>query len=176
MTEKPTRFSNGDNCMLIHSGSTSNILIRPCKVSCRTTKRRYLSVLYILSGSDWKKSSRKMFPKKSHTVKFAQRIKNKKTRRKFSVSRAKFCVFFKSSTFSAFSDTHRERLVFYSVQYRNGWLAAPDLFHMFRQSIKFYTFHYQYRCLKNVIHQIESKNGWLLLSASFTAKFGLVFA
>ena len=107
-----------------------------------------------------------MFPKKSHTVKFAQRIKNKKTRRKFSVSRAKFCVFFKSSTFSAFSDTHRERLVFYSIQYRNGWLAAPDLFHMFRQSIKFYTFHYQYRCLKNVIHQIESKNGWLLLSTS----------
>ena len=98
-----------------------------------------------------------MFPKKSHTVKFAQRVKNKKTRRKFSVSRAKFCVFFKSSTFSAFSDTHRERLVFYSIQYRNGWLAAPDLFHMFRQSIKFYTFHYQYRCLKNVIHQIESK-------------------
>ena len=29
--------------------------------------------------------------------------------------------------------------------------------------------------MKNVIHQIDSKNGWLLLSASFTAKFGLVF-
>ena len=62
-----------------------------------------------------------------------------------------------------------------SVQYRNGWLAASDLFQMFTQSIKFYTFHYQYKCLKNVIHQIDSKNGWLLLSASFTAKFGLVF-
>ena len=44
---------------------------------------------------------------------------------------------------------------------------------MFTQSIKFYTFHYQYRCLKNVIHQIDNKNGWLLLSASFAAK--LVF-
>ena len=36
------------------------------------------------------------------------------------------------------NDTHRERLqVFYSVQYKNGWLAASDLFHMFTQSIKF---------------------------------------
>ena len=65
--------------------------------------------------------------------------------------------------------------MFYSIQYKNGWLAASDLFDMFTQSIKFYTFHYQYRCLKNVIHQIDSKNGWLLLSARFTAKFGLVF-
>ena len=73
------------------------------------------------------------------------------------------------------NDTHRERLVFHSIQYRDGWLAASDLFHMFTQSIKFYTFHYQCRCLKNVVHQIDSKNGWLLLSASFTAKFGLVF-
>ena len=73
------------------------------------------------------------------------------------------------------NDTRREQLVFHSIQYRDGWLAASDLFHMFTQSIKFYTFHYQCRCLKNVIHQIDSKNGWLLLSASFTAKFGLVF-
>ena len=33
----------------------------------------------------------------------------------------------------------------------------------------------EYRYLKNVIHQIDSKNEWLLLSASVTAKFGLVF-
>ena len=32
--------------------------------------------------------------------------------------------------------------VFYSVQYKNGCFAAPDFFHMFTQSIKFYTFHY----------------------------------
>ena len=70
---------------------------------------------------------------------------------------------------------NRERLAFHSIQYRNGCLAASDLFNMFTQSIKFYTFHYQYRCLKNVIHQIDSKNGWLLLLARFTAKFGLVF-
>ena len=54
-----------------------------------------------------------------------------------------------------FNDTHRERLMFHSIQNRNGWLTASDLFDMFTQSIKFYTFHYQYRCLKNVIHQIE---------------------
>ena len=71
--------------------------------------------------------------------------------------------------------THREILMFHAIQSRNGWLAASDLFDMFTQSIKFYTFHYQYRCLKNVIHQIDSKNGWLLLSTSFTAKFGLDF-
>ena len=73
------------------------------------------------------------------------------------------------------NDTHRERLVFHSIQYRNGWLAAFHLFRMFTQSVKFYTFHYQYRYLKNVIHQIGKKNGWMLLSASFTAKFWLVF-
>ena len=32
-----------------------------------------------------------------------------------------------------------------------------------------------YRCLKNVIHQIDSKNEWLLLSVTFTAKLKLVF-
>ena len=73
------------------------------------------------------------------------------------------------------NDTHRERLMFHLIQYINGWLAASDLIDMLTQSIKFYTFHYQYRGLKNVIHQIDSKNGWLLFSASFTAKFGLVF-
>ena len=30
-------------------------------------------------------------------------------------------------------------------------------------------------CLKNVLHQIDSKNEWLLLSASFTANYGLAF-
>ena len=54
-------------------------------------------------------------------------------------------------TFSV-NDTHTEGLVFHSIQYRNGWMVASDLFDMFTQSIKFYTFHYQYRCLKNVIH------------------------
>ena len=36
-----------------------------------------------------------------------------------------------------FNDTHGEA-VFYSVQYKNGYLASSDLFHMFIHSIKFY--------------------------------------
>ena len=70
------------------------------------------------------------------------------------------------------NDTHRERLMFHSIQYRNDWLAAYDLFDMFKNSIKFYTFHYQYRCLKNVIHQIDSKNAWLLLLANLPQNLG----
>ena len=42
------------------------------------------------------------------------------------------------------NDTHSERLMFHSIQYRNRWLAASDLFDMITLSIKFYTFHYQY--------------------------------
>ena len=37
--------------------------------------------------------------------------------------------------------------VLYSIQYKNGCLAASNLFHLFTQSIKFYTFHYH--VLKN---------------------------
>ena len=34
----------------------------------------------------------------------------------------------------------------YSVQYKNGWLAASDLFDIITQSIKFYyTFYYKVR-------------------------------
>ena len=42
---------------------------------------------------------------------------------------------------SIINDTHREKLR-YSVQYKNGWLAASDLFDVFTQSIKFYEFHH----------------------------------
>ena len=71
-----------------------------------------------------------------------------------------------------FKGTHRERLVFHSIQYRNGWLAASDLFDMFTQSIRFYTFHYQYRCLKFVIHQIDCLKVRLLLSANLRQNLG----
>ena len=76
------------------------------------------------------------------------------------------------------NDTHREKLLFYSIQYKNGCLTASDLFRVFTQSVKFYTFnHYILRIqmFENVIHQIDSKNESLLLSAIFMAKFGLVF-
>ena len=72
------------------------------------------------------------------------------------------------------NNTHREKLCFYSIQHKNVCLAASDLFNMFSQSIKFFAFHYH--VLKSgdncMVHQIDSKNEWLLLPASFTAKFG----
>ena len=37
---------------------------------------------------------------------------------------------------SSIDDTHKEKL-FYSIQYKNDWLAASDLFDMFTQLIKF---------------------------------------
>ena len=53
-----------------------------------------------------------------------------------------FNVYIDSNTFpNGLNDTHREKL-FYSVQDKNGCLAASDLFHMFTQSVKFYTFYY----------------------------------
>ena len=46
------------------------------------------------------------------------------------------------------------------------------------KSVKFYTFHYhvlRVQKFENVIHQIDNKNEWLLPSASFMSKFGLIF-
>ena len=40
------------------------------------------------------------------------------------------------------SDPLSLKTKFYSNQYKNGCLAASDLFHVFTQSIKFYTFYY----------------------------------
>ena len=75
------------------------------------------------------------------------------------------------------NDTHREKLCFTQFSKKNGWLAASDLFHVFTLSIKFYTFHYDVlmfeKCDSSNIQ--GSKNEWLLLSASFAAKFGLVY-
>ena len=63
----------------------------------------------------------------------------------------------------------REKLCFTQFSTRMSvCLIASGLFDMFTQSV-------DHKCLKNVIHQIDSKNEWLLLSASFAEKFGLVF-
>ena len=59
-------------------------------------------------------------------------------------------------------------------------MVASDIFLTFSSS-DVYTINYvllillSYRCLKNVIHQTDSKNEWLLLSVTFTAKLELVF-
>ena len=76
------------------------------------------------------------------------------------------------------NDTQRGRTMFYAVPYRNEWLAASDLFDMFTQPIKFYyTFHYHVLRVQmsEKRDSSNSRNEWLLLPASFTAKLGLVF-
>ena len=59
-----------------------------------------------------------------------------------------------------------------------GWLPLIPLICLHNQlSLIIHSIipYYKYRYLKNVIHQIDSENEWLLLPASLTAKFGLVF-
>ena len=84
------------------------------------------------------------------------------------------------------TEKNEGKTVFYSIQYKNGNLPGFELFHMFTQSIKFYhrTIIVLYiplshikerRCWKKVSHQIDSKNVWVIFSASCTAKFELVF-
>ena len=53
-----------------------------------------------------------------------------------------FNFYIDSNTFpNGLNDTDREKM-FYSIQCKNGCLAASDLFHLFKQSVKFYTFYY----------------------------------
>ena len=68
--------------------------------------------------------------------------------------------------------------MFYSIHYKNDCLSASDLFiclHNQLSSIYPLSRIKEYRCWKNLIHQIDSKNEWLHVSASFTAKFWLAF-
>ena len=77
----------------------------------------------------------------------------------------------------SFNDTEKNSILLTSVK---EWLLGflwPffKCFHNQLRSIHSVTRIKEHWCLKNVIQQIDSKNEWLLLSASFTAKFGLVF-
>ena len=63
-------------------------------------------------------------------------------------------------------DTHKEKL-FHSIQSQKCLQNQLSSIHSITRIKK-------YRCLKNAIHQIDIKNEWLLLSASFTPKFGLI--
>ena len=53
-----------------------------------------------------------------------------------------------------------------------GWLLLTFFICLHNQVILIPLSH---RCLKNVIHQVYSKNEWLLLSVTFTANLELVF-
>ena len=57
-------------------------------------------------------------------------------------------------------------------------MAASDLFLVFTQSVTFYTFHHhvlRVQIFEKFDSSNRSKNEWLFLSVSFTAKFELVF-
>ena len=54
----------------------------------------------------------------------------------------------------------------------DGWLILTFFICLHNQLSSVDSIH-SIRCLKNVIQKIDSKNEWLLLCASFTAKVGL---
>ena len=74
--------------------------------------------------------------------------------------------------------THRGKLVLYwnqykiSLKYKVGCLWRFSYIYTINSVL---LIPLSYVCLKNVIHEIDSKNDWLLLSVTFTAKFELVF-
>ena len=72
-----------------------------------------------------------------------------------------------------FNDTHLEELdsvqIFIEIQ---GRLLLTFFICLHNQVLLILL---SYRCLKNVIHQVDSKNEWLLLSVTFTAKLELIF-
>ena len=76
------------------------------------------------------------------------------------------------------NDAQREKLCFTQLSTRiAAWLFLTFFIYLHNQlsSIYFIITFSRVQMLKNVIHQIDSKNEWLLLSASFTAKCWLVF-
>ena len=78
-----------------------------------------------------------------------------------------------------FDDTHMEKLCFIqfnqSINSVQEWLFFMCLHNQLSPIHSIITYK-DYRCLKIVIHQIDSKQEWLLLSASFTAKFWVGFS
>ena len=76
------------------------------------------------------------------------------------------------------NDTHRENLFYFQLSTRMvDWLLLTVFICLHNQLSSIHTIisYSEYSCLKNVIHQIDSKNEWLLLRASFSSKFEFVF-
>ena len=66
-----------------------------------------------------------------------------------------------------------KNLCFTEKIHLNARLAASEIFPYVYTIICLIRL--SYRCLKNVIHQVDSSIEWLLLSVTFTAKLELVF-
>ena len=78
----------------------------------------------------------------------------------------------------SFNDTHMENLrsaEFSTKIYWNTKLTASDVFSYVYTINWVLLIPLSYSCLKNVIRQIDSKNEWLHLSVTFTAKVQLGF-
>ena len=89
---------------------------------------------------------------------------------------SKFCNCSYPREFKMLNDTDREELYFTQFSTRNaGWLILTYVYTVSQVLYIPLSCIKEYRCLKNVIHQIDSKKECLLLSTSFTAKFVLVF-
>ena len=76
------------------------------------------------------------------------------------------------------NDAQREKIYFTRFSRRMAaWLLLtfPMCLHNQLSSTHYITRIKDYRSLKNVVHQIGSKIEWSFLSASVTAKLGLVF-
>ena len=76
-------------------------------------------------------------------------INKPRPRHGYKYTRYKKCLSMRMLIF--INHTHREKAVFYSIHYKNGCLTPSGLFHMFTQSINFYTFHY---------HILKSADVW----------------
>ena len=48
------------------------------------------------------------------------------------------------------------KTIFYSIQYKNGYLAASAPFHIFTESVKLYTFHY------HVLKSTDVRKMWFM--------------
>ena len=78
-----------------------------------------------------------------------------------------------------FNDTHTWKICFTQFSTRMAaWLLLifSICLHNQLSSLHSVTRIKQYRCLKDVIHQIDSKNEWLLLSFSIGKHFFLEFS
>ena len=78
----------------------------------------------------------------------------------------------------SFDDNLREKLCFTQCNTAMAaWLFHNFFIYLHNQlsSIHFIITYYRVQMFQNCDYQIDSKNGWLFLSASFTAKAELVF-
>ena len=79
---------------------------------------------------------------------------------------------------ASFNDTHWEKLCFTQFStWMAGWLLLTFLICLHNQlsSIMHSVHVLRVQMFEKCVHQIDSKNEWWLLPASFTVKFGLVF-